>query len=81
MLPAHPTGMLNVTYEIDTSGKHSPARDIEIVNPERNHRASSEEDMKFVGRTIKFQNRAVGEAEPYQVIGLPSDRHTNDIPE
>ena len=70
MLPANATGMLNVTYEIDASGKHSIARDIEIVDPERDHRASSEEGM-----------RTIGEPEPYQVIGLPSDWHPNDIPE
>lgn len=64
MLPADAIGMLNVTYEIDTSGEHSPARDIEIGDPERDHRAGSEEGMKFVGRTIELQNRAVGEAEP-----------------
>jgi hypothetical protein len=28
MLPANAIGMLNVTYEIDASGEHSPARDI-----------------------------------------------------
>jgi hypothetical protein len=39
MLPAHPTGMLNVTYEIDAGGEHSPARHIEIVDSERDHRA------------------------------------------
>ena len=81
MLPADTIGMLNVTYEIDASGKHSIARDIEIVDPERDDRACSEEGMKFVGRTIELQSRTVGEPEPYQVIGLPSDRHPNDIPE
>jgi len=80
MLPADATGMLNVTYEIDSGGEHSPARDIEIVDPERDYRACSEEGMKFVGRNIELENRTVGELEPYQIIGLPSDRHTNDIP-
>jgi hypothetical protein len=80
MLPADAIGMLNLTYEIDAAGEHSPARDIEIVDPERDHRACSEEGMKFVGWTIELQNRTVGEPEPYQVIGPPSDRHTNDIP-
>jgi hypothetical protein len=80
MLPADAIGMLNVTYEIDASRVHSPARDIEIVDPESDHRAGSEEGMKFVGRTIELQNCTVGESEPDQVIGLPGDRHTNDIP-
>ncbi len=71
MLPADTIGMLNVTYEIDTSGKHSIARDIEIVDPERDHRASSAEGMKFVGRTIELQSCTIGEPEPDQVIGLP----------
>ena len=39
MLPADAIGMLNVTYEIDTSGDHGPARDIEIFDPERDHEA------------------------------------------
>jgi hypothetical protein len=65
MLPANAIGMLNVTYEIDTSGEHSPARDIEIVDLERDHRACSEEGMKFVGRTIELQNCTIGEPEPY----------------
>jgi len=82
MLPADAIGMLNVTHEIDASGEHSPARDIEIVDPESDHRAGSEEGMKFVGRTIQLQNCTVGESEPDQVIiGLPSDRYTNNIPE
>jgi len=81
MLPADAIAMLNVTYEIDTGGEHGPARDIEIFDPERDHRACGEEGMKFVGRTIELQNSTVGEPEPYQVIGLPGDRHTNDIPE
>jgi hypothetical protein len=37
--------------------------------------------MKFVGRTIELQNRAVGELEPYQVVGLPIDGHAKDIAE
>ena len=37
--------------------------------------------MKFVGRPVELQDSAVGEPEPDQVIGLPGDRHTNDIPE
>jgi hypothetical protein len=81
MLPANAIGMLNVTYEIDTSGEQSPTRDIEIVDLERDHRACSEEGMKFVGRTIELQHCTIGEPEPHQLIGLPSDRHTNDIPE
>jgi hypothetical protein len=81
MLPADAIGMLNVTYEIDTGGEHGPARGIEVFDPERDHRACGEEGMKFVGRTIKLQNSTVGEPERYQVIGLPSDRHTNEISE
>jgi hypothetical protein len=54
MLPADAIGMLNVTYEIDTSGDHRPARDIEIFDPERDHRARGEEGVKFVGRTIEL---------------------------
>jgi hypothetical protein len=80
MLPTDAIGMLNVTYEIDTSGKHGPARDIEVLDPERDDRACGEEGVKLVGRTIELQNCTVGEPEPYQVIGPPSDRHTNDIP-
>ena len=81
MLPADAIGMLNVTYEFDTGGEHGPVRDIEVFDPERDHRACGEEGMKFVGRTIELQTSTVGEPEPDQVIGLPSDRHTNDIPE
>jgi hypothetical protein len=81
MLPADAIGMLNVTDEIDTSGEHGPARDIEIFDPERDHRACGEEGMKFVGRAIEFQDSTVGEPEPDQVIGLPGDRHTDDVPE
>jgi hypothetical protein len=81
MLPADAIGMLNVTYEFDTGGEHGPARDIEVFDPEPDHRARGEEGMKFVGRTIELQNSTVGEPEPYEVIGLPGDRHTNDIPE
>jgi hypothetical protein len=39
MLPADATGMLNIAYEIDAGGEHSSARDIKIVDPERDHRA------------------------------------------
>ena len=80
MLPADAIGMLNVTNEIDTSSEHSAAGDIEIVDPERDHRACSEEAMEFVGSTIEFQNRTVGEPEPHEIIGLPGDRDTHDIP-
>src|SRR6516164_6880958 len=68
MLPAHPTGMLNVTYEFDAGGEHSPARLIEIVDSERDHRACSEEGMKFIGWTIEFQNCPVGEPEPHEIL-------------
>ena len=37
--------------------------------------------MKFVGRTIQLQNRAVGELERYQVVGLFIDGHAKDITE
>jgi len=37
--------MLNVTNKIDTGGEHSPARDIAIVDRERDHRTCSEEGM------------------------------------
>jgi hypothetical protein len=79
MLPAHPAGMLNVTYEIDPGRVHSPARNIEIVDSERDHRACSEEGMKFIGWTIEFQNGPVGEPEPHEIIGLSGDRNTHDI--
>ena len=80
MLPADAIGMLNVTYEIDAGGEHSSARHIEIVNSERDHWACSEEGMKFIGWTIEFQNTPVGEPEPHEIIGLPGDRNTHDIP-
>jgi hypothetical protein len=80
MLPADAIGMLNVTNEIDTGSEHSAAGDIEIVDPERYHRACSKEAMEFVGWTIEFQNRTVGEPEPHEIIGLPGDRDTHDIP-
>jgi hypothetical protein len=80
MLPTDAIGMLNVTDEIDASGEHGPAGDIEIFDPERDHRAGREEGMKFFGRAIELQDRTVGEAEPDEVIGLPGDRHADDIP-
>jgi hypothetical protein len=52
MLPADAVGMLNITYEFDASRKHCLASDIKIVDSECDHRACSEEAMKFVGRTI-----------------------------
>jgi len=80
MLPADAVGMLNVTYEIDAGREHSPTRHIEIVDPECDHGAGSEEGMKFVGRTKELQNRTVGESEPDEVIGLSGDWYTDDIP-
>jgi hypothetical protein len=64
MLPADAIGILNITYEIDAGGEHSPARDIEIVDPERDHRACSEEGMKFVGRNRALLGARVDEARP-----------------
>jgi len=52
MLPTDAVGMLNIIYEFDASRKHCPASDIKIVDSECDHRACSEEAMKFVGRTI-----------------------------
>jgi hypothetical protein len=42
MLPTDTIGVLNVACEIDSSGEHCPACDIEIVDPECDHRACIE---------------------------------------
>jgi hypothetical protein len=76
MLPADAIGMLNVTNEIDTGREHSIVRDIKIVDAECDYRPCGEERMEFIGRTIEFQNGTIGKPKPYQVISLPSDRHT-----
>ena len=39
MLPADAIGMLNITDELDAGGQHGPARDVEILDPEPDHRA------------------------------------------
>jgi hypothetical protein len=81
MLPADAIGMLDVTDKLDTGGQHGPAREVEILDSEPDHRACGEEGMKFVGRTVELQDSTVGKPEPDQVVGLPSDRDTDDIPE
>jgi hypothetical protein len=35
--------------------------------------------MKFVGRTIQLQTRAVGEREPNETVGVPIDGHAEGI--
>src|SRR5262249_47725249 len=79
MLPAHAVGMLSMTYEFDASRKHGLASDIEIVDPESDHRARREEAVKFVCPTVNLQNRAVGELEPDLIAGLSGDGYAKDI--
>jgi hypothetical protein len=81
MLPADVTGVLGITYEFDASRKHCLTRNFEIVDSECDHRACGEEAMKFIGRTIKLQDRAICELEPDLVVGLPVDGQAKDVSE
>jgi hypothetical protein len=77
MLPTDTIGVLNVAYEIDTSGEHARR----VTSKLSTLNATTGPVLKFVSSTVELQNRAVCEAEPYQVIGLPVDWYTKDIPE
>jgi hypothetical protein len=66
-----------VVSQIEVDGGFAPSPGLDS---ERDHRACGEEGMKFIGWTIEFQNTPVGEPEPHEIIGLPGDRNTHDIP-
>src|SRR5262249_31726270 len=79
MLPAHAVGMLNIADEFDAGCKHGLAGDIEIVDPESDHRTCREEAVKFVGWTVKLQNRTIGEPESDKIVGLSAHFHAKNI--